>query len=124
MCRLFNVTGACTLKAIQMDSAKIKIRQYTEAYRTVEPFRNEYQMFLSGRREAVRRNTDVHDNKFAEVKGGAGVTERLLTEVPETLYTILYKQLTPEEWMWFESVPGKTWYGSEYREFSATGGKL
>ena len=107
--------------ANNMDSAKIKIRQYTEAYKTVEPFTTEYQNFLQGRRAKQAFNTS--DNKHAAVKG-SGVTERLLTEIPETLYTMLYRQLTPEEWMWFDSVKGKTWYANEYREFSATGGRL
>ena len=105
-----------------MDSAKIKIRKYTEAYKTVEPFKTEYLNFLKSVRAKQALNTS--SNKHAAIKDGLGVTERLLTEVPETLHTLLYRRLSPEEWVWFDSLNGKKWLAKEYKEFSATGGRL
>lgn len=105
-----------------MDSAKIKIRKYTEAYKTIEPFKSEYQAFLKSVNANQARNTA--DNKHAAIKNGTGVTERLLTEIPETLYTMLFRSLAPEEWVWFDSLNGKKWLAQEYKEFSATGGRL
>lgn len=105
-----------------METAKIKITQYTEAYRTVEPFKTEYQQFLSGRSE--KQSFNVKSTKHAQINNGLGVTERLLTEIPETLWAMLFRQLNPEEWTWFNSVEGKTWFANNNKEFSATGRKL
>jgi hypothetical protein len=105
-----------------METAKIKIRQYTEAYKTVEPFKSEYLQFLKGVKAKQALNTS--SNKHAAVQGGVGVTERLLTEVPETLHVMLFRQLTDEEWMWFQSIEARKWFANSYKEFSATGGKV
>lgn len=98
---------------------KAKITMYTDAYKDV--FKAEYEMFLKAQKAKVSGLREY--NKHAKLNG-TDYIERQLGEMPETLFTILEKQLTGDELRWFSTKDGKRWFFTRFPEFAVAGGKL
>lgn len=93
-----------------MQEAKNKITQGVKDY--IKLFPGEYQDVIKD----IKKKKAV-TNKFAELKG-TDVVQRLLFEIPETLFTIINTRLTDEEKKWFESVEAGRWFAQSFRQFT------
>lgn len=102
-----------------MDGAKTKIRQYVESYKEV--FSGEFRSFMQAQKPKL--DDLAKSNKYAEVKG-SDVVERQLGEMPETLFLLLQKNLTAQEYIWYQSMPGQAWFFNTFTEFKVTGGRI
>lgn len=102
-----------------METTKQKITNVVKTYQEV--FNREFQNFLLGQKP--KTDAAVTDNKFAELKG-SDVVERQLGEIPETLFVLLMKHLSPEEYVWYQSRKGAQWFYNTFKEFKVTGGKV
>lgn len=96
-----------------MDSAKLKIKKIVTNYKSV--FSDEYKLFL----DAAKHRKSTLKNQYGEIKGDLMI-ERLLNEYPETLDTMIYSGLEPEELVWFRSKTGSRWFGKTYKEFNVS----
>lgn len=104
-----------------MTATKKKIEEIISAYKS-GPFyvqsgdgwMHEFEAFKQSR--APRWN--VQADKFASLKHKkTDILERGLTVMPTTLFTIFKRQLSLEEWKWFDSVGGKKWFAKKFKEF-------
>ena len=76
-------------------------------------FPQEYKDFRFGVKEKQR---DLN-TKFAEVKGPEEIVERLLYEVPETLWNLINMKTTADEHKWLSSKEGAHWFAREFEHF-------
>lgn len=51
---------------------------------------------------------------------GDEVVSRIVSEYPETLYTMFNLSFSKEDWAWFDSEQGRKWFFKEYLEFRAS----
>jgi hypothetical protein len=73
-------------------------------------FKIEYKNFL----RSVAPKRDL--SKFGELKG-TDVILRQVCEYPETLYVMIYKSLSPEEYQWFQKTEALNWFAKKFPEF-------
>src|SRR5438067_1487078 len=92
---------------------KLKIEGIVGAYQKV--YKDEYEVFLKGQK-IKHKNLD---NKFALLKH-TDIELRGLVEAPLTLYNLIRMNLQDDEWKWYESKEGKTWFGKTYPAFLMT----
>ncbi len=91
-------------------SSQDKIRKTINEYKRI--FAWEYNAFFKQQAE-LREN--VHDD-YAKVKGSQ-IEMRLLSEIPDTLYTIFQKTLDETTWNYFRSKKGQRWLVTEFPVF-------
>ncbi len=71
---------------------------------------HEWKAFQMGKKVKLKLQQD----EFASVKGGDEFIKRGLLDMPNTLFWIFKRQLTEDEWKWFESEQGKLWIAKHY----------
>ena len=91
-----------------MIEAQNKIKATVEGYKNI--YKDEY-VFVCNQIKTKRGNT----NKFAET--GMDYAERLLTEVPETLFQLFMETLSEDEIQYYSSKEGTRWFAKTYPEF-------
>ena len=96
-----------------MESAKAKIKLLVKDYMSV--FTEEFNEF----RGAAKEKISLQNTKFGEVKGG-GLVERVLHEIPETLYVIIMKHRDESEFKWYQSKEGARWFAKNFKQFNVT----
>lgn len=106
-----------TIVVDEPSTVKPKLREIVKTYQ--ELFPDEYRAVI----EIVKQKRKNMKDKFGSVKGKDanttdGALERAMFEISETLSTIIYRQLTPEELLWHNSSRGSEWFQKTFREFS------
>lgn len=102
-----------------MESTKQKITSIVKTYEEV--FKQEFENFIKAQKPKTELATS--DNKFAELKG-SDVIQRQLGEIPETLFVLLMKHLSGEEYAWYQTPKGAAWFYNNFKEFKVTGGTV
>ncbi len=87
-----------------------KIRNTINEYKKI--FTWEYDAFF---KQQVELKSNVHDD-YASVKGSQ-IEMRVLSEIPDTLYTIFQKTLDKSSWEYFRSKKGQRWLVKEFPIF-------
>ena len=95
-----------------IEQAKEKIRRTVGDYTGLHPF--EFDAFKT----QAARQREERRTKFAEVRGSETI-ERQIGEWPERLDAMLKFALTDEEWLWFTSVKGCSWFVKNWPMFAA-----
>lgn len=98
--------------------AKPLISSYTKAYE--ETFASEYLAFLNMHKVKVKVQTT--DNKHA--KWHVDGEWRQWGEIPATLFALLKRTLTAEQWQWFQTTDGQRWFYTTHPQYKVAGGKL
>lgn len=106
-----------TIVVDEPPKVKDRLREIVKTY--TELFPDEYRAVV----EIVGQKRKNMKDKFASIKGkeaGAtdGALERAMFEISETLSTIIYRQLSPEEMLWHTSAAGAQWFQKTFKEFS------
>lgn len=94
-----------------MNEAQKKIKDLVDGYK--EMFYDEYIAVCNILKKKRANRTD----SFADLSKDTDTIDRQLNEYPETLHTILYANLSPEEFTYFNSKEGARWFTSKYKEF-------
>jgi hypothetical protein len=90
---------------------KSKIKLLVEEYQRVFP--EEYAAFQQGQRVRV----DLTSDKYASVIDGEAL-EQHLTEMPETLYTILEKHLSNDQHQELQTKEGMRWFARTFKQYA------
>lgn len=90
---------------------KEKIKECVKAYEDI--FVYEFNQFKVGIRE--KRN-QLRDQKFGETKG-MDFVDRVLYEVPVTLYEIFIRRLSPDDMKQLKSKKGARWFAKAFPEY-------
>jgi hypothetical protein len=89
---------------------KQKVTAIVEEYKKL--FRSEYNDFL----EAQTDKKENLNTKWAETKGTDYLIRHLI-EVPETLFVLIKRRLSDEDYQWYETLEAKEWFGATFPEF-------
>ena len=92
---------------------KSKINTIVDSYLTT--YNMEAKAFLV----AHKAKLDNQSNKFGKIKG-SDMVERVLHEVPETLFIMLKTGLEEHEWEWWISKEGGRWFAKKFKAMSLT----
>jgi len=93
-----------------LDILKTKIENLAKAYEEV--YADEYKEFL----KATKKKRALQKTDYASTKGH--VLERVLTEVPETLFVLLKQTLFPFEFDWYTSTEGTKWFAKNFKQYT------
>lgn len=96
-----------------MKIAKQEISEAVKEYKKVfYPEYLEVVELLKAKRKALE------DKDYATVvKDSGSFLDRALTEIPETLYTVLLQGLSKESLKYYKSKEGTRWFAREFPEF-------
>lgn len=96
-----------------------RITVLVEEYQRLFPV--EFHNFLNGQRQKLSELQA--DNKFATLEGSE-VVERQLGEMPETLFVLLERNLTSDEYTWYQKHEGQKWFYNTFPQYKITHGKV
>ncbi len=83
----------------------------------IKRYPREYSLFKG---QNIKRSHS-QKNKFASVGKGQGALERKITEVPETLFTMMTVNLPLEDMEYYKSKNGTRWFAGQFPEFRIAG---
>lgn len=89
-----------------------RIRNIVGGYK--ELFPQEYEATVN----FIADNRRLQENEFASLKKEQNMLERALFELPETLDTMLIKELSTDELTWFKSKTGGRWFAKSFPQFA------
>lgn len=102
----------------------LSIDSYDIVKNNVTHFVNAYKWAFPAEYQATIKQVQENRNKNIKASGDITKTnktdylERVIHEMPETLFNILNKRLTQEELDWLGSVKGARWFATNFPEFS------
>lgn len=87
------------------------VKKVVKEYKKVFP--QEYKAVI----ELVKEKRKMLQNSDTGQMKGDHVLERPIAEYPETLYTAIYNELTPQAFTAFSTTEGQRWFVKTYPEF-------
>lgn len=95
-----------------MKEAQIKIEALVTDYQNIFP--DEFSEF----RKAIKTKQDMASDKFAAVQNTNNqIIERVLFEIPETLYGIFLVRLEEQEMKYLDSKEGSRWFAKKFPQY-------
>lgn len=100
------------LEAVDIREVKKKITACIKLYH--RDFREEAENFYNF--VQLKRKDLIKES--GEMVGGEHAIERILFEMPETLYGFIATNLSPEEFTWWSTKEGSRWFAKTFKKFS------
>lgn len=91
---------------------KNRIKNLVGGYKALFP--EEYETVVN----FIAQNRKLQENEFASMRKDMTMLERALFELPETLSTMLIKELKPLELEYFKSKDGGRWFAKTFPQFA------
>ena len=97
---------------MDIELTKNRIKNIVGGYRVLFP--QEYEQVV----KFIADNRKLQENEFASLRKEHNMIERALFELPETLSTMLIKELSGDELTFFKSKQGGRWFTKTFPQFA------